>query len=322
VSRESELIAVEVMRIATEADDILSLELTRPDGRPLPVFAPGAHIDVHTPSGIVRQYSLCNDAAASNFYRIAVLREPNSRGGSASLHSDVTQGTMLKISEPRNHFPLAANGPSLLLAGGIGVTPLLSMAQTLARDGADFTLHYCARSPARAAFHSFLRDCGFSQHVQFHFDDGPQDQRLALREVLDACAPGTHLYVCGPRGFMDAVLAGSREVYWPADRIHHEYFSAEVPRADDDCEFEVEIAGSGKVVRVGKNQSIIEALSAHDLVISMSCEQGVCGTCVTQVVSGIPDHRDVFMTDAEHSANTQMTPCCSRSKTPRLVLAL
>lgn len=253
---------------------------------------------------------------------IAVLQDPASRGGSESLHANVTSGVVLNISAPRNHFQLASTGPSLLMGGGIGITPMLCMADRLAHDGRPFELHYCARSKERAAFCEALQSASYASHVHYHFDDGDEQQKLDIRGQLNASSPDTHLYVCGPKGFMDAVLAAARELGWPDSRIHYEYFAAEVVKKDDDGAFEVEVASTGLVVTVDPQQSIVAALGEHGIDISMSCEQGVCGTCVTRVISGVPDHRDSFVLPAEQAANNQMALCCSRSKSARILLDL
>ena len=217
---------VRVVKKRREAEGICSFELASVSGVPLPAFTAGAHIDVHV-QGLVRQYSLCNTSESTGSYRIAVLREPESRGGSAALHEWVDENQTLSISEPRNHFALEPEAPhSLLLAGGIGITPILSMAQTLCNGGASFEMHYCARSPSRAAFLHYIESSTFSGQAYFHFDDGLAGQRLDLARVIGHAAEGTHLYACGPAGFLESVLATARAVGWPEYRIHREYFAA------------------------------------------------------------------------------------------------
>jgi vanillate O-demethylase ferredoxin subunit len=323
LSRPSELIEVRVARKATEAEGITSFELVRADGGDLPAFEPGAHLDIHIPSGVVRQYSLCNPSNETHRYQIAVLRDPASRGGSEAMHATVGEGDLLKISVPRNHFPLSSgNGHTLLMGGGIGITPVLCMAEQLSRSGASFELHYCTRSQGRTAFYDALRAGSFAADVHFHFDDGSAEQRLNIAQKLSSCTSQTHLYVCGPKGFMDAVLGKARELGWPESRIHYEYFGAEVVHKIDDGTFEVEIASTGKVISIAADKSITTALAEAGVEIPLSCEQGVCGTCLTRVVAGIPDHRDMYLTPAEQALNDQILPCCSRSKSTRLVLDL
>jgi len=318
-----ELIEVRVARKTLEADGIASFYFARPHGGALPTFEPGAHIDIHLPGGHVRQYSLCNPAGETHQYQIAVLRDPASRGGSEALHALVAEGDLLTISPPRNHFALqSGNGHSLLMGGGIGITPVMCMAEWLARNGGSFELHYCARTPSRTAFLNLLRGGSFADKVHVHFDDGAAEQRLDLAQTLSSCPADTHLYVCGPKGFMDAVLGKARELGWPEHRIHFEYFGAEVVHQATDVAFEVEIASTGRVIQVAPEQSIANALGEAGIDLSLSCEQGVCGSCLTRVLSGTPDHRDMFLTPAEQALNDQMLPCCSRSKSPRLLLDL
>ena len=313
---------VRVQRKSQEAEGIVALELVSADGRPLPGFGAGSHIDVNLPNGLVRQYSLCNSAAERHRYRIAVLREPSSRGGSAAVHDLVKEGDVLTISAPRNHFALHDAPRSLLLAGGIGVTPILCMAQRLATWGADFEMHYCTRSPARTAFREEIAASGFADKVHLHHDDGPEAQKLRVAELLKTPEPGTQIYVCGPGGFIDHVVNTAKANGWPAQQIHLEYFAAAAQDTSGDQPFEVKLTSSGQTYRIPKDQTIVQALRAEGVEIMVSCEQGVCGTCITRVLEGVPDHRDCYLTDDERAANDQFTPCCSRSKTPLLVLDL
>jgi vanillate O-demethylase ferredoxin subunit len=316
-------IEVRVTRKADEAEGICSFELRAVDGRPLPAFCAGSHVDVHVPGGLVRQYSLCNDPAESHRYLIAVLKDPASRGGSAAMHERVQAGDTLAISAPKNHFALAHDAAEhLLLAGGIGITPLLCMAERLAVTGAAFTLHYATRSRARTAFADRIAASPFAARVRHHFDDGDAAQRLDLPRVLGAPRPGCHLYVCGPQGFMDAVLSTARAAGWPEAQLHWEFFGAAPVDTAGDGSFEVQLASSGRVIVVARDQSVTQALEAAGVIVPTSCEQGVCGTCVTRVLAGVPDHRDLFLTPDEQAAGDQFTPCCSRAKSPRLVLDL
>lgn len=315
---------VRVARRTLEAEGICGLELVACDGAPLPAFAAGSHVDVHLPGGIVRQYSLCNDPAETHRYQIAVLRDPASRGGSAAVHDLVAEGDALRISAPRNHFALAADAPRhLLLAGGIGVTPILCMAERLAVLGARFHMHYSGRSASRMAFRERIAAAAFADRVQLHCDDGDAAQRLDIAAVLAAAEADTHLYVCGPQGFMDAVLASARQQGWAESRLHWEFFAAaDAGPRDGDGAFEVQLASSGRVVAVAPDQSVTQALLAAGVDIMVSCEQGVCGTCLTRVLSGEVDHRDAYLTAQEQAANDQFTPCCSRARCERLVLDL
>ena len=313
---------VKVVRKKVEADGIASFELARADGGPLPAFSAGSHIDVQVPGGLTRQYSLCNDAVARNTYRIAVLRDAKSRGGSVGMHDAVNEGDLLTISEPRNHFPLVHAQRSLLLAGGIGVTPLLCMAQRLAAIGADFTLHYCTRSPERTAFREEIAGSGYGDRVHFHFDDGAPSQKLHLDRVLAKPDAGTHLYVCGPTGFIDWVVQTAQRLGWNKDNVHLEYFGAAPQDTAGDRSFQVKVASSGAVVEVPADRTVVQALQAHGIEILTSCEQGVCGTCLTRVLQGECEHRDLYLTDEEKAKHDQFTPCCSRAKSDMLVLDL
>ncbi|MGV3572909.1 MAG: PDR/VanB family oxidoreductase [Ramlibacter sp.] len=316
------MIPVKVLRKQQEAVGIASFELGRPDGLALPPFSAGSHIDVQVPGGLTRQYSLCNDAVEQHRYRIAVLRDPASRGGSVAMHDALNEGDTLLISEPRNHFPLVHARRTLLFAGGIGVTPLLCMAQRLQSIGADFTLHYSSRSPDRTAFRDEIAASAFAGRVRFHHDDGDAAQKLDLRAELGAPDAGTHLYVCGPTGYIDFVVKTAKEAGWAADHIHLEYFGAAPQDTSGDGSFQVKIASSGQVYDIGAEETVVHALQKHGVEILVSCEQGVCGTCITRVLEGECDHRDLYFTDEEKAKHDQFTPCCSRAKSKVLVLDL
>lgn len=314
---------VRVARKATEAEDIVTLELVAESGQALPAFSAGSHVDVQLPDGVTRQYSLCNDPKETHRYLIGVLKDPASRGGSRSVHEVVKEGDLLQISAPKNHFSLTHDAEhSLLLAGGIGVTPLLCMAERLARTGASFDMHYCTRSPQRTAFRERIAESGFADHVQFHFDDGEASQKFDMESLLSKPSTEVHLYVCGPKGFMDAVLGKARANGWPEKQLHYEFFTAEVSKSDSDGAFEVKLASSGRIVQVPKDQTVVQALAATGVDVMVSCEQGVCGTCLTRVLEGVPEHKDSYLSPEEQAANDQFTPCCSRAKTPLLVLDL
>lgn len=318
----AERLRVRVQRRWTEAEDICCLDLVAVAGE-LPPFSAGSHVDVHLPNGLVRQYSLCNAPHTQGPYQIGVLRDAEGRGGSRAVHELLVEGTALDISAPKNHFALAGDAPHhLLFGGGIGITPLMAMAEALHAQGASFTLHYCSRSPARTAFTSRLAIAPYAEVVHHHFDDGPAEQKLNIAGALGQAPAGTHLYVCGPQGFMDAVLGSARAAGWPEDRLHFEFFGAAPTQTANDGGFELEIASTGQVVKVAKDQSALAALLDAGIDIAMSCEQGVCGTCLTGVRAGVPEHRDHYLTPEEQAANNQFLPCCSRAKSARLVLEL
>lgn len=313
---------VQVKNKWREAENIVSFELVDPHGRDLPAFSAGAHIDVKVNENLVRQYSLCNAPNQTGVYQIAVLREPNSRGGSTAMHDDIQEGDFLQVSSPKNHFPLTASEKTLLLAGGIGVTPILCMAEHLADSRKFFEMHYCTRSVEATAFKEHIANASYSDKVHFHRDDGPEDQTLRLPELVAEPDPDTHIYVCGPGGFIEYVLKTCQASGWLASQLHTEYFSSEPVDTSEDRSFAVKLASTGDIYEIPQDKSVYQVLSEHGVDMLVSCEQGVCGTCLTGVIEGIPDHRDMYLDDEEHAANNQFTPCCSRAKSETLVLDL
>jgi vanillate monooxygenase ferredoxin subunit len=306
-----------IARRRTAAEDVVVLDLVPAGGATFPRYEAGAHVDVEVAPGLIRQYSLCGDEEGR--YRIAVLRESASRGGSAGIHTGFAEGRRIRIGRPTNNFPLVPGAaPAVLAAGGIGVTPLIAMARSLAAADRPFELHYCVRSERRAAFLDELRTSAFADRVRLHFDNGPVEQRFVPADVVAAHQPDAHLYVCGPDGFMDCVIAAAIDAGWPAERIHLERFGAEVDTAGE--QFVVEARISGCTVTVGPDQTIAQALEAAGVEIPLSCEEGVCGTCLTRVLDGVPDHRDLYQTDEEKAANLWIACCSSRARSPRLVL--
>ncbi|KAA1000890.1 oxidoreductase [Paraburkholderia panacisoli] len=308
------------------ADDIVGYEFTPLSDTPLPDFEAGAHIDVHLPGGLVRQYSLYDLPTERPRYRIGVLRDPQSRGGSVALHDSVNAGDTLTISVPRNHFALHS-GPerSILFAGGIGITPIICMAQQLAHEGRPFDMHYCGRSLSRMALvdRAQQMSLGDEAQVHVHADDGPPEQQLNARAAIGAPSADKRLYVCGPTGFMDHILQTARELGWEETHLHREYFAgAPIEPSDEDGPLEIEIHSSGEVIEVAADQSVAHALLDAGFDLPLSCEQGVCGTCMTRVLAGVPDHRDLYLTDDERTRNDCFMPCCSRAKTSRLLLDL
>ena len=303
------------------ANDICLFELASTDNTALPLFSAGAHIDVEMPNGITRQYSLCNHPLENHRYQIAVLKDPASRGGSVAMHQQINIGDHIQISEPKNLFPLSHDAKrSLLFAGGIGITPILCMAERLAHTGADFELHYCTRSPDKTAFMQRIQASAFADRVHFHFDDADTAQKLNAASVLAAPHSDTHVYVCGPGGFMEHVLETAKAQHWPAEQLHREYFSAAPISTADDDSFDVQISSTGQIINVPADKTVIEALEACGIEIPFSCESGICGTCLTGVLNGIPDHKDSFLTEEEQAENNQFTPCCSRAKSAQLIL--
>ena len=297
--------------------DICTFELVAADGRPLPAFSAGSHVDVQLPGGLTRPYSLCNDPTESHRYLIGVLRDPASRGGSRAMHDEVVEGQVLQISAPKNHFPLAHDARRhLLLAGGIGVTPILCMAERLANTGADFEMHYCTRSPERTAFRQRIAAAGFAPRVHFHFDDGDAGQKLDIAALLAAPAQRR------------------APVRVRAERLHGR--GAETPRGPeagpsrscttssstrrvDPSDADAALRGPAGELRQDRRGARgagrwCRPWPDAGVDVPVSCEQGVCGTCLTRVIEGVPDHRDMYLTPEEQAANDQFMPCCSRAR--------
>lgn len=319
-------LVVRVTEKKSEATDILSFRLEDPFGRELPPFAAGAHVNVRVESDLVRQYSLCNRPTDTQHYRIAVLREPESRGGSVAMHDRVHEGDLLQISAPQNHFELhqGASPPRLLFAGGIGITPILAMAHTLQTAGEPYTLFYGVRSHDRAAFLKEMATTGILSNTQlFTSDDGPDsDFAQRLPELVTEPETDQEVYICGPHGFIEAIKEAFEARGWEPDHLRSEYFEAAEVDTSNDGSFVVEVASSGERYIIPAHQTVLEVLDQAGEFIPSSCEQGVCGTCITPVLEGIPDHRDMFMEDEEHAANDQFTPCCSRALSDKLVIDL
>jgi vanillate O-demethylase ferredoxin subunit len=316
-------LTVRVERISRQTPEILAFELTHPWGRPLPGYEAGAHIDVHMPGGFSRQYSLARAPSSAASYVIGVKREADSRGGSASMHERVREGDLLAISAPRNTFPLREEAKHhLLMAGGIGMTPLLAMAQALAARGADFTLCVFARSEEHLAFADALRDPALAPHLRLHLDQGragDSSQRIDLHALLAERAPNTHLYVCGPGGFMKAVRDAA--AHWPEDALHAEYFAAPTDaNTTTGLPFTLKLAQRGITVPVAADQTAVDALHEFGIDIPVSCQQGLCGTCVVEGDGEGAEHRDFCLTGTER--RTRVALCCSRAKGLELVLQL
>ncbi len=305
-----------------EAQNIISIELRPMPGENLPAFEAGAHIDLHLPGGLVRSYSLANDCNERHRYLLGILKDQNSRGGSRCVHEQLRVGTALSISAPRNNFPLNDKADhSVLIAGGIGITPILSMARRLHALGRSFELIYLARSRAAAAFSSDLTALGCKVH--WHFDDeagGPP----SLSDLLSSRPPqgNTHYYACGPAVMLDAFENVCAQLGYA--NAHIERFSAvEVKAADDACSrFTVELRKSGQTFEVTPDTTLHKKLIALKIQVPFSCEEGICGACETRVLEGTPDHRDMVLSSAEHASNQVMMVCVSGCKSERLVLDL
>jgi ferredoxin-NADP reductase len=296
---------------------VISIVLADPAGEPLPAWDPGAHINVKLPSGDERQYSLCGDPADRARWRIGVLRETAGRGGSAWLHSSLAVGDRVPVDGPRNHFELAEAERYLFIAGGIGITPLLPMISRVAARGADWELLYGGRRRDSMAFLDEIASHGGAVTLW------PQDTHglLDLDAFLATPRAGTAIYCCGPEPLISAVE--ERCSAWHAGALHVERFSPKPGALDgENTAFEVVLETTGITIAVGREESIVDALSAAGVAVRTSCREGTCGTCETGVVDGEPDHRDSFLTEEEREGNDTMMVCCSRARSDRLVLDL
>ncbi|HRK62751.1 MAG TPA: PDR/VanB family oxidoreductase [Terricaulis sp.] len=309
-------IRARVIAVRNETADTRILEFQAIDGSILPPCTPGAHIDVELPGGLVRQYSLLQAGEQLSSYAIAVKREQNGRGGSRQLHDQVRVGEELTISAPRNHFPLnEAASHSVLIAGGIGITPILCMAERLAERGVSFELHYACRDAGQAAFLENVR--GYARAT--FYSDAERGGPPPLEEIVSSAPAGAELYCCGPGPMLDAF---EREVAKRGDiKGHVERFTA-AHEAAKEGGFVVRLARSNRELRIKKGQSILQALLEAGFDLPHSCEEGVCGSCETRVVSGTPDHRDSLLSERERAANKVMMICCSGALSHELVLDL
>ena len=307
---------VRVHRTTWLATGVIQIELRDPSGAELPAWEPGAHLSLHLPNGLVRQYSLCGDPADRHCWTVAVLREEASRGGSTWVHDRLTAGSLVDVDGPWNNFPLEAADRHLLIAGGIGVTPVLPMVRSLARRESDWQMLYCGRSRAGMAFLEELESTG---RVRVHADDergGPPD----LAAELGGLDPGTLVYCCGPEPLIQAVEAALPDR--SALRVERFRAPEQPARSTEDSGFDVVCAGSGARVRVGPAVSILDALGEAGFDVPSSCHEGVCGTCETKVLAGEPEHRDFVLSEAEKECADTMFLCVSRCRSAELVLDL
>ncbi len=313
-------LSVEVTSIEDVAENIRRFELSPDFGVSLPKFSAGAHVTIETPRKERRDYSLINSTDRSGTYSIAIKREVDGGGGSLSMHDDVKVGTVLRISSPRNYFELVEDAQSfLLIAGGIGITPILAMARQLTDEGRPFRLIYLTRSDETTAFADELRNGPFSGNVHIHHDQGRPENALDLVPLLQNRSNGLHLYCCGPLGLMKAVKGLSED--WPPGTVHFEDFgSNDQAVLEGDEAFEVELASSGSVIEVARDETIIQALERSGVHAATSCKSGTCGTCMTKLLSGDVDHRDLVLSEGEKKDHIMI--CVSRSANGRLVLDL
>lgn len=314
-AENSELIPVQLVAIRFGARNINLYQFEPLRGRFLPAVTPGAHIDVHLPNGLMRQYSLLQAEPSPKSYLIGVKRDEQSRGGSSFLHEQIRVGATLNIGSPRNNFPLDEDAEhNVLIAGGIGITPIWCMWRALKERGASVELIYSCRSRAEALFMNQFHP---TDPVLLNFDDENPNRVLDLERVLSRVPKSSHFFCCGPTPMLKAFETASAT--WPSTQVHVEYFK---PAADAALEggFTIELARSGREISVLPGQSILVALRQAGIDAPSSCEEGICGACMTTVISGAPDHRDSVLSAAERSSGKKIMICCSGSKTGRLVL--
>jgi vanillate O-demethylase ferredoxin subunit len=313
-------IELRLRQIRLEAEGICAYDFVAADGAALPAFTAGAHVDLHLPQGMVRSYSLVNAPQDAGCYRIAVQREATGRGGSAWMHEQLRVGQVLRANVPVNDFALdEAAGHSVFIAGGIGITPILSMLARLEALGRSWELHYASRAPERTAFVDALHALDHGRGRVTHCHGTPDSARADIAAIVATADAATHLYCCGPARMIDAFIAAGAAR--PPRTMHHERFAAaSAPSVDGG--FEVVLQKSGRRFAVEPGKSILDTLLDHDVSVAYACSSGICGTCRTGVVAGVPDHRDDFLDDATRQANTDVMICCSGSHTPTLVLDL
>jgi vanillate O-demethylase ferredoxin subunit len=311
-----------VAAIRKLTDRIAEFELAASGGSVLPGWQSGAHIRISLPEGGDRAYSLIafdDVRGGSDIFRIAVQLEPDGKGGSRFMHS-LGVGDALTVTAPKCDFPLVADAPALLLAGGIGITPMISMAAELAAKGTRFEFHYAGRTRDAIAYADKLAET-FGQALHLHFDDEP-DNALDLKALTDGLASDAHLYVCGPRGMIEAARKLAENAGISSDRIHFELFDNAAATQEGDAPFEVELASTGQVFTIPPGRSIIEVLEEGGVDLIYDCQRGDCGICQAEIISGTPDHRDVVLSEAEREAGKVMQICVSRAKSQRIVLDL
>lgn len=314
---EAELDLV-VARRTDEADGVVSLDLRRPDGAPLPAWTPGAHIDLVLAPDLVRQYSLCSSPQDARVWRVAVLREQEGRGGSLHVHDKLSEGDPVTVRGPRNHFPLEGAEEYVFIAGGIGITPIVPMLEQAEQHGSAWQLAYGGRTLASMAFRDALAT-RYGERVRIR----PEDVYglLDLDALLGTPRPGALVYCCGPEPLIKAVE--ERCAGWPAGTLHVERFRPrEVQEPVRDGAFEVELAQTGITVTVPPEKSVLEAVEEAGVQVLSSCREGTCGTCETTVLEGTVEHRDSLLTPEEQEAHDTMMVCVSRAACPRLVLDL
>ncbi len=311
-------LTVKVEAVTRAADGINLYDLRPTAGTELPPFTAGAHIDLHLPNGLIRSYSLSNPQSERHRYVVGINNDRASRGGSRYIHETIKPGTTLTITAPRNNFALAETAPhTVFIAGGIGITPMMSMVQRLEALGRSWEMHYSARTRSLCAFHEPLSAHGAK--VRFNFDEEPGGKMLDLAAIVAALPPDAHVYCCGPTGMLKAFEAAAAGR--PPGSVHVEYFTAKEEAATAGG-YVVELKRTGGSYTVLPGKTILDTLLDAGLDVAHSCTEGICGTCETKVLEGIPDHRDSILSPAEQAANQTMMICCSGSKSAKLVLDL
>jgi ferredoxin-NADP reductase len=316
------LLKTRIVAIRYEAVDIVSFVLAPIGAEPLPAFEPGSHVDVHLTGALMRSYSLSNGTGDVGRYRLTIQKDPKSRGGSVYMHENLSPGQEFEISTPRNNFPLVENSPaSILIAGGIGITPFLPMITRLNARGSRWRLYYCVRRRERATFIEELQQLAARGvgEVVFNFDEEPGGAVLDLADIIRRLPPDAHVYCCGPTGMLDAYREAAKAL--PPERVHYEYFSSDVKAAAEGG-FTVVLQKSGREIHVKTGETILSALRNAGVDVPSACEEGICGACETKVISGHPDHRDRILDERERAEGNKMMICCSGSKSDRLVLEL
>jgi ferredoxin-NADP reductase len=322
--KDTGLIDVLVKSVMNVASGINAWEFRRLDGGDLPPFSAGAHINLHLPNGLIRSYSLCNSQEERERYVVAINNDPRSRGGSKSIHETLKAGDRIEISPPRNNFPLIEDAKhTVFVAGGIGITPMWSMIQRLEKLERSWEIHYSARLRQVCAFKERLEELERRKpgRVIFNFDQEPGGKFTDLRALLTNVPPDAHIYCCGPNPMLTAFEAATRGASLPGSHVHVEYFAAKETAAVDGG-FTIVLQRSNKSFVVAPGKTILDTLLENSIDAAFSCSEGVCGTCATAVLEGIPDHRDSVLTASERASNKMMLICCSGSKSPRLVLDL
>lgn len=313
-------LTLDVADVRCEAKDVLIIELRDRSGANLPPFTAGAHLEVHLANGLIRHYSLCNDPRETQRYCIGVGLARDSRGGSRYLHRSLRVGMTLKVSAPRNNFPMELRAPEFaFIAGGIGITPIMAMIRTCVAIGRPWRLFYCARNRQRTAFYEELRELA-GERCHFHFDDEQGGRLFDAAAALSTVADTAHVYTCGPAPLMNAVQAAAANR--PTDRVHFEWFSAAAVDTASDRPFTLLLSRSGRRLEVPAGRSILDVLEDHGEGIPYSCREGLCATCRVGVISGEPDHRDKVLSAAEQRAGKDIIVCVSRAKSEVLELDL